>query len=72
MNAATMAGMHGLPGGRTTRPLWVHGLPAILLTWLQRARQRQQLAHLEEWQLRDIGICRAVADLEARKPFWEA
>ena len=70
MNAATMAGLQGLPGGATTAPRWILGLPAMLTTWLQRARQRRQLGQLEDWQLRDIGITREAAANEARKPFW--
>ena len=42
-----------------------------VLTWWQRARQRRQLAEMEDWQLRDLGISRRVADSEAARPFWE-
>lgn len=38
--------------------------------WQQRARQRRQLAGLDDWQLEDIGISRAEAQREAAKPFW--
>lgn len=43
-----------------------------LEVWYQRGRQRQQLARLTDWQLRDIGITRAQAEQEARRPFWRA
>ncbi|MDH3579349.1 MAG: DUF1127 domain-containing protein [Hyphomicrobiales bacterium] len=37
---------------------------------LERGRQRRALARLEDHHLRDIGITRAQAKQEARKPFW--
>lgn len=41
-------------------------------TWLQRARQRRQLAGLDDRQLGDIGVSRTEARCEAAKPFWQA
>jgi uncharacterized protein YjiS (DUF1127 family) len=40
------------------------------LTWLERARQRRQLAELSDHMLRDIGLTRADAWAESEKPFW--
>jgi uncharacterized protein YjiS (DUF1127 family) len=40
------------------------------LIWLERARQRRQLAELSDHMLRDIGLTRADAWAEAEKPFW--
>lgn len=40
--------------------------------WYQRARQRRQLGLLDDRQLRDIGIDRAEARVEAGKPFWQS
>lgn len=37
----------------------------------QRARQRRQLLELSEHALEDIGVTRAEAMAEARKPFWK-
>jgi uncharacterized protein YjiS (DUF1127 family) len=48
------------------------GLPGSLLTWWQRWRQRRALADLDDHRLEDIGISRAEAAREARKPFWRA
>ncbi len=45
-------------------------LIAILRRWHERARQRRQLAQLDDDRLRDIGISREQALAEARKPFW--
>lgn len=46
-----------------------------LLTWvwrcLQRRRQRHRLAELPDHLLKDIGVTRREARLEARRPFWE-
>ena len=46
-------------------------LVALLDTWYQRSRQRQQLAQLSGRQLDDIGLGRATALAEAAKPFWQ-
>jgi len=45
---------------------------AALARMQQRRRERRQLAELDERLLRDIGIERADALREARKPFWRA
>lgn len=39
-------------------------------SWIERVRQRQALAGLDDHQLRDIGITRAEAARECEKPFW--
>jgi len=38
--------------------------------WVARARQRRDRAQLDDRLLRDVGISRAAAAREARKPFW--
>jgi uncharacterized protein YjiS (DUF1127 family) len=45
---------------------------AALARMQQRRRERRQLAELDERLLRDIGVERADALREARKPFWRA
>ena len=47
-------------------------LLSTLRLWQQRARGRQQLRHLNDHALRDIGITRLQAAAEATKPFWRA
>ncbi len=47
----------------------VKRLPGL---WRERAAQRRQLRALDDWQLNDLGLTRANADLESRKPFWRA
>ena len=43
---------------------------AVAPVWLDRSRQRRQLAQLSDHMLRDIGLTRADAWAEADKPFW--
>jgi uncharacterized protein YjiS (DUF1127 family) len=38
--------------------------------WLDRSRQRRRLGELDDRMLRDIGLTRADAWVEAEKPFW--
>jgi uncharacterized protein YjiS (DUF1127 family) len=42
----------------------------LLLEWQDRARQRRALMALSDPMLKDIGLSRADAEREARKPFW--
>ncbi|GAB4349184.1 MAG: hypothetical protein Kow006_10560 [Gammaproteobacteria bacterium] len=39
--------------------------------WQERANQRHRLLELDDRLLKDIGISRAEAEREARKPFWK-
>jgi uncharacterized protein YjiS (DUF1127 family) len=43
-----------------------------LLTWQRRARERDRLAAMSDYMLKDMGITRAEAAREYRKPFWSA
>lgn len=47
-------------------------LGQLLKLWYQRARERRHLAELDDSLLRDMGIDRAAAHVEAAKPFWQA
>ena len=38
--------------------------------WVSTARERRTLAELPDYLLADIGITRAEAEAEARRPFW--
>jgi uncharacterized protein YjiS (DUF1127 family) len=57
------------PWGEPPRGLWRR-----VLAWCrdaaERRRSRQLLAELDATQLRDIGVSRGDALIEARKPFW--
>ena len=41
-----------------------------LEVWIDRVRQRRQLATLDDRMLKDIGITRIEANREIAKPFW--
>lgn len=43
---------------------------ARLLRWHELSRQRRALLALNERMLKDVGITRAEAEREARRPFW--
>ncbi len=43
----------------------------FLRLWRKRYRGRHELSRLDDHMLRDIGLTRAEADMEAAKPFWE-
>ena len=40
--------------------------------WLHRARSHNELMHLSDRVLQDIGMSRRTRDFEASKPFWMA
>jgi uncharacterized protein YjiS (DUF1127 family) len=47
-----------------------YALLRLISTWIERARQRQALADLDDRLLRDIGMTRRQAMGEFNKPFW--
>ena len=55
------------PARRTSLAGVVMGL---LRRWVERARQRNALAGLDDRLLRDIGVTRVEAARECQKPFW--
>ncbi len=46
------------------------GLIALAQAAWHRYRSRALLAQLDDYMLKDIGVTRAEAQLEASKPFW--
>ena len=50
----------------------VGALLTELERWRARHRQRHALLRLDDHLLADIGLTRAEAEAEARKPFWRA
>lgn len=42
------------------------------IAWLGRARDRRQLAAMDDGMLKDIGVSRADAEHEVAKHFWQA
>jgi len=61
-----------LPWLAAHRLVWSlgRGIDHVLL-WAERARQRRQLAELDAYMLRDIGLTRADVASEIRKSFWQ-
>jgi uncharacterized protein YjiS (DUF1127 family) len=57
---------------RLRRELLRHLLAAsqTIFTWIERSRQRRQLAALSDHSLKDLNISRADAEAEYRKRFW--
>jgi uncharacterized protein YjiS (DUF1127 family) len=45
-------------------------LRAVIAGWRARAKQRDALARLDGWSLRDLGVSEAEVWNELRKPFW--
>ena len=43
---------------------------AVLYAWQERASTRHRLMTLDDRMLKDIGLSRADAEREGRKPFW--
>jgi uncharacterized protein YjiS (DUF1127 family) len=61
------------PRGRAPQRTAIHPVAAawtMIALWIERTRQRDALAGLDDRQLRDIGITRAEAARECEKPFW--
>lgn len=44
----------------------------LVVTWLQRDRDRRTLQALDDRLLRDMGISRADVEHEVAKPFWRS
>ena len=51
---------------------WPRRILATLVTWQARADGRRHLSELDDRLLADMGVSRAEADRESRKPFWIA
>ena len=43
---------------------------AMRREWRRRARERRELARLDDYILHDIGLSRSQAQFESGKPFW--
>jgi uncharacterized protein YjiS (DUF1127 family) len=64
------AGPKARPG--TTPAVWdiLVAAAVTIELWMERARQRRQLARLNDFQLKDIGLSRADVENEVSRPFW--
>ena len=47
------------------------GVLTLVREWLRRSRTRTEIAELDDHLLRDIGLTRFEAEVEARKHFWQ-
>ncbi len=51
-------------------PPWARRGMRVFAGWIERSRQRRQLAVLNDAALKDIGLTRADVRMEIEKPFW--
>ncbi|MEM8952192.1 MAG: DUF1127 domain-containing protein [Pseudomonadota bacterium] len=51
-------------------PAWAGRVMHVLFSWVERSRQRRQLAALNDAALKDIGLSRLDVQIEIEKPFW--
>ena len=58
-------------GAETCRPGWGTRFFSWCVQCSERSRQRQALAELDDHFLKDIGVTRQQAIVEAAKPFWK-
>lgn len=49
---------------------WVRRVRRAFALWVERSRQRRQLAELNDATLKDIGLTRSDVRIETEKPFW--
>lgn len=66
----TRAAQTGTPRGIKTNRSSRESLLSLVWRWHERWLQRRALEELTADRLRDIGVTRAQAVAEARKPFW--
>ena len=48
-----------------------HRIAVLLREWRKRAKDRAELARLDDRTLADIGVTRAKAEFLANRPFWK-
>ncbi len=56
----------------TRRPVRNAAFGTRILSLLSLARQRRALAQLDDRALEDIGVTRSQAEVEAKRPVWDA
>lgn len=73
--AACATKCHGIP----SRAISARGLRSALVRlgerlarWHERRRQREELAAMPDYLLKDMGVTREDLYREIRKPFWQA
>lgn len=68
-HSASFSGRRHARGGRLA-PGILAGIKTVA-AWRSRSKQRLALLTLDDRLLSDIGLNRAQAEAEARKPFWK-
>jgi uncharacterized protein YjiS (DUF1127 family) len=58
------------PRGRDRAPTLI-GAFDMILDWIERSKQRAELASLESDALHDLGLSRADLEAECGKHFWQ-
>jgi len=53
------------------KPFSFAKIKKVVRIWIERSRQRKQLAQLEDHLLEDIGLTRSQIQNEIAKPFWK-
>ena len=71
---AALDGRFGLPSLGLVAILapWLRRTIETLELWARRIRDRDALLRLDDHVLKDIGLTRAEAEAQWRKPFWRA
>lgn len=64
------ADLHEAWRGEPAAPRPFRRLVRLVLGWHGRARQRRALRQLDDYMLRDIGLCPDAARVEGQMPFW--
>jgi len=63
---------HTADSHRIWRAGVLHRLVELPILWVERSRGRRLLDSLNDHQLRDIGLNRAMIETETAKPFWRS
>lgn len=71
-NTSEKSGPNFITPSRDQALGFVTRLSDVFMTWLDRSRQRQHLAELDERMLRDIGLSRGEVETEVTRRFWQA
>jgi len=50
----------------------IRGLQNVLVTWNHRIKERRQLAQLDDYLLKDVGLEAWQVRQQIEKPFWRA
>lgn len=66
--AQAILGVFSYP--RISVPRVLHRARETVALWRRRMREREELSHWTERDIRDAGMTRAAVEFEMSKPFW--